>query len=166
MQTKSIGEVKLDECTNCKGTWFDHDELRQVKDLAAPDASWLDFEIWKHPEQLRTTPSGLTCPACGTGLKTITYGATDVAINYCEQCRGTWLERGELRKIIEQLNREINSKTFLQYVQEAVKEGAELIIGSESFASEWKDFKKVLYLLRLRLFVQTGLSTQGLPFGM
>lgn len=41
----------------------------------------------------------MKCPVCSTELK-----ITDrqgVEIDYCPQCRGVWLDRGELDKIIE-----------------------------------------------------------------
>ncbi|WP_336959657.1 zf-TFIIB domain-containing protein [Sphingobium aquiterrae] len=45
------------------------------------------------------TVSSMLCPVCHTGL-----AMTDrqgVEIDYCPQCRGVWLDRGELDKIIE-----------------------------------------------------------------
>jgi uncharacterized protein len=162
LEEKSLGNVQVDECPNCKGVWFDHDELRRAKDFVEPDVNWLDFEIWKHPDQLRTTDSALRCPACNNVLKAINYRRSGIEIDYCDRCRGTWLDKGEFKTIIEELNREINSKTFLQYVQEAVKEGVEIATGPESFMSEWKDFTKVLYLMGLRLYVKTGFPPQSL----
>lgn len=41
----------------------------------------------------------MNCPACSTALQ-----MTDrqgVEIDYCPKCRGVWLDRGELDKIIE-----------------------------------------------------------------
>lgn len=32
-----------------------------------------------------------------------------VEIDYCSQCRGVWLDRGELDKIIERASREMNN---------------------------------------------------------
>lgn len=45
------------------------------------------------------TVSAMLCPVCHVGL-----AMTDrqgVEIDYCPQCRGVWLDRGELDKIIE-----------------------------------------------------------------
>lgn len=42
----------------------------------------------------------MTCPVC----KTVALVMTDrqgVEIDYCPQCRGVWLDRGELDKLIE-----------------------------------------------------------------
>jgi Zn-finger nucleic acid-binding protein len=46
--------------------------------------------------------SAMLCPVCHVGLS-----MTDrqgVEIDYCPQCRGVWLDRGELDKIIERSN--------------------------------------------------------------
>ncbi len=41
----------------------------------------------------------MLCPICDVDLK---YKMQqDVEIDYCPQCRGVWLDRGELEKIIE-----------------------------------------------------------------
>jgi Zn-finger nucleic acid-binding protein len=41
----------------------------------------------------------MKCPACDTGLHMTERQG--VEIDYCPQCRGVWLDRGELDKLIE-----------------------------------------------------------------
>lgn len=41
----------------------------------------------------------MQCPNCNTELKMA--DRQGVEIDYCPQCRGVWLDRGELDKIIE-----------------------------------------------------------------
>ncbi|SDL66789.1 zf-TFIIB domain-containing protein [Aliiruegeria lutimaris] len=41
----------------------------------------------------------MKCPIDGTVLET--SARVGVEINYCPQCRGVWLDRGELKKIVE-----------------------------------------------------------------
>ena len=41
----------------------------------------------------------MKCPACALDLKMA--DRQGVEIDYCPQCRGVWLDRGELDKIIE-----------------------------------------------------------------
>lgn len=41
----------------------------------------------------------MKCPACNIDLKMA--DRQGVEIDYCPQCRGVWLDRGELDKIIE-----------------------------------------------------------------
>ena len=56
--------------------------------------------------------SAMLCPVCHVGLS-----MTDrqgVEIDYCPQCRGVWLDRGELDKIIER-----SAKDMAAYQQPA-----------------------------------------------
>jgi Zn-finger nucleic acid-binding protein len=43
--------------------------------------------------------TGLLCPACQVEL--IMSERQNIEIDYCPKCRGVWLDRGELDKIIE-----------------------------------------------------------------
>ncbi len=43
----------------------------------------------------------MQCPSCSTELKLA--DRQGVEIDYCPKCRGVWLDRGELDKIIERL---------------------------------------------------------------
>lgn len=43
----------------------------------------------------------MNCPVCSVELKMA--DRQGVEIDYCPQCRGVWLDRGELDKIIERL---------------------------------------------------------------
>ncbi len=154
MKVRQVGPVEIDECRTCRGIWFDKDELRQVKDATDSDLNWMDFEIWKHEDQFQAKDSALTCPTCRTATVSLEYGKTKVEIDYCPSCRGTWLDRGELRRMIEALHDELVDKSFSEYVRESLREAAEIVIGPESFISEWKDFATVLRLMQSRLFVE------------
>ena len=45
------------------------------------------------------TSGGLLCPACRVDL--VMSERSGVEIDYCPKCRGVWLDRGELDKILE-----------------------------------------------------------------
>ncbi|MFA6031369.1 MAG: zf-TFIIB domain-containing protein [Myxococcota bacterium] len=45
------------------------------------------------------TGHGLLCPACRVDL--VMSDRQGIEIDYCSKCRGVWLDRGELDKIIE-----------------------------------------------------------------
>ena len=50
----------------------------------------------------------MNCPTC----KDVTLVMADrqgIEIDYCPQCRGVWLDRGELDKIIERSERELTA---------------------------------------------------------
>ncbi len=52
-----------------------------------------------------TTAAGMPCPICKVAL--VMSDRQGVEIDYCPQCRGVWLDRGELDKIIERSAQEI-----------------------------------------------------------
>jgi len=47
---------------------------------------------------------GLVCPSCRVAL--VMSERQGIEIDYCPQCRGVWLDRGELDKIIERAGKE------------------------------------------------------------
>jgi uncharacterized protein len=47
----------------------------------------------------QVTKEGMLCPVCGVVL--VMTERQGVEIDYCPKCRGVWLDRGELDKIIE-----------------------------------------------------------------
>lgn len=47
----------------------------------------------------RTPSNGMPCPVCKVDL--LMSERQGIEIDYCPQCRGVWLDRGELDKIIE-----------------------------------------------------------------
>ena len=47
----------------------------------------------------RPTATGMLCPVCRVDL--VMTERQGVEIDYCPRCRGVWLDRGELDKILE-----------------------------------------------------------------
>ena len=151
---KSIQGVKVHECEQCKGIWFEDGELREVKDITEPDTNWMDFEIWKHADRFKSEPRHLACPKCTQNMVAVDYDDTGVVINYCPQCKGTWLEKGEFKQIIEALNNEMANKPLSDYVKAGISEAVEIVAGPESFVSEWKDFSTFFRMLQYRILVE------------
>lgn len=54
-----------------------------------------------------TSAAGMPCPVCRVGL--VMSERQGVEIDYCPQCRGVWLDRGELDKIIERTSAEMTA---------------------------------------------------------
>lgn len=50
-------------------------------------------------EVQRSSQTRLLCPACKVDL--VMTERQNIEIDYCPKCRGVWLDRGELDKIIE-----------------------------------------------------------------
>ena len=53
---------------------------------------------------MRQSSAGMPCPICSIPL-TLSE-RQGIEIDYCPQCRGVWLDRGELDKIIERSTRD------------------------------------------------------------
>lgn len=47
------------------------------------------------------TNTTLACPTCATGTTLVAVERRGVTIDACPRCRGVWLDRGELDKLIE-----------------------------------------------------------------
>lgn len=58
----------------------------------------------------------MKCPIC-TGIDLIMSDKQGVEIDYCPQCRGIWLDRGELDKIIERANAQTMTQSAPSYQQ-------------------------------------------------
>lgn len=52
---------------------------------------------------------GLLCPACKVDL--VMADRQGIEIDYCPKCRGVWLDRGELDKIVERSNERPDSRS-------------------------------------------------------
>ncbi|HUW57713.1 MAG TPA: zf-TFIIB domain-containing protein [Planctomycetota bacterium] len=154
MQAASAEDIEVDQCPQCRGTWFDRDELRKAKDVSEPDLNWMDFEIWEHKDRFRLSAKARPCPKCDVDMVAIGYDDTQVEIDYCPKCEGVWLDAGEFEKIIGALNEEANTKSLSGYIVASLEEAAEVITGPESFFSEWKDFTTVMRLFEYRMLVK------------
>jgi Zn-finger nucleic acid-binding protein len=147
--------ITINECIECKGKWFDRDELRKAKDSADEDLRWLDFDPFgEDAEKLSAASEGKFCPKCGQKMSSLKYMDSQVVIDKCSHCEGVWLDAGELAKIILYLEKKINTETSKEYAKDTFKEFIKIFSGKKGLLSEVKDFLAVFYLLRLRIAVE------------
>jgi Zn-finger nucleic acid-binding protein len=154
LETHTISTVKVEECVECKGIWFEGDELRRALEASDPDLGWLDFDLWSDQDSFTADWSSRNCPQCGKTMASISYAATGVKIDYCTAGHGIWLDKGEFAAIIEALDKEIVSKDVSDYVSSSVEEAKEIFVGDKGFISEWKDFLTVTRLLQYRVLAE------------
>lgn len=55
----------------------------------------------------------MKCPNCNVNL--VMTERSGVEIDYCPECRGVWLDRGELDKIIERSSQSLKSSQAERY---------------------------------------------------
>ncbi len=150
----SVASVEVDECPQCRGLWFRGRELELAKDQTDRDLAWLDLDVWKDAERIRTEPGALACPVCESGMAAVQYGTTGVAVDVCPVGHGIWLDQGEFPRIIEALTEQVTGTSAGDYLKASLHEAGELFTSPESFASEWRDLRAVLRLLYLRFFME------------
>jgi Zn-finger nucleic acid-binding protein len=97
MNKTSVEGVELDVCRVCSGIWFDHNELSQivgiVKQHGCEDSDFL-FERADCSSRQRLRP----CPKCRKSMEIVEYDGVEVDV--CNDCRGIWLDKGELMEIM------------------------------------------------------------------
>ena len=84
--------LMIDACPKCHGIWLDKGELRKI----IGDRKLADY-LTKHIGT--KTESPLVCPRC-SGLMDYEH-AEDVEVDVCLNCRGVWLDTGELAGLQE-----------------------------------------------------------------
>ena len=89
----TIEGVDLDFCPSCKGMWFDKDEMAFMAEL--PDDVPNISEVQKDARK-----TDYDCPRCGIKLEEMKFAQVqDLLIDRCPQCKGIWLDEGELPKL-------------------------------------------------------------------
>ena len=98
-QNISASTIGVDECKECRGIWFDKGELEKVHDII--DVTFI--EIRKIPsKEEQYLP--LTCPKCTNIVMEKVQNTRDkkVIMDVCPNCKGVWLDGGELKAIQEE----------------------------------------------------------------
>lgn len=110
--TKS--NIELDACPDCKGIWFDKDELDKI--TGSPNS----FEGMIFTA--RSLGRDIPCPSCGRKMNY--YTVEGVTVDYCQDCAGIWLDSGELSAIGEVLEHIKSQKPSPSYeIQEDKAKG-------------------------------------------
>ena len=147
--------ILIDECEDCKGRWFDNDELRKAKDKTDDDLRWLDFDPFgEEADKYKTPYEGKVCPRCSVKMVSLTYQDSGVIIDKCNNCQGVWLNRGEFEKVVDYLEEIVVTEPLSDYIRDTEKQFWEIFTGPEGRISEIKDFLAILKLLEMRIAVE------------
>ena len=137
----SRGHV-VDTCPACGGVWLEASELpRHVTEVSQGRA--LDPE----PTTLFKPRSGTNlydldearrmCPRCGVGMHKLNYAVdSNVILDRCPQCRGTWLDCGELARLAAHLR-----------TAPRVRALGISLIKQQKEAQAWKDLADACHLI-------------------
>jgi uncharacterized protein len=96
-----LGEIvvegtTVDQCSSCKGTWFDEKELSQ---LLAEDSRVIATLRRGDEDDVADQKQG-KCPRDGAALLRV-YSSMDrsVTLDVCPECHGIWDDGGEFEKL-------------------------------------------------------------------
>lgn len=147
--------VNIYECLKCKGKWFERNELIQAKNNADDGLRWLDFDPFgKDAQKLSISSEGKQCPQCVKVMQSLTYSQSRVIIQKCQTCEGVWLSHGELSKIIQYLEKTVNSESAKDLANDTFKEFIKIFTVHQGMVSEAKDFLAVLTILNTRIAIE------------
>lgn len=93
-----VETVTIDRCPSCHGMWLDATELEKLVELRPASLLKDDARFTANPSQA----DRLACPAC-TGARLIKLSSLDspgTILDSCTVCFGTWLDAGELDKLV------------------------------------------------------------------
>ncbi len=82
--------IMIDYCPKCRGIWLDEGELNKLLHSSAPERTI------KRAKGLKNWGKGM-CPRC-RGSMQIKF-VKDIEVDECTECKGIWLDRGELKRL-------------------------------------------------------------------
>lgn len=147
-------DVEVDYCPHCLGIWFDQDELRLAKDDKDREINWLDVDLWRDKAKFEISRSDKHCPVCRALLCEVTYDGSKTRVDFCKNCQGIWLDRGEFKQIIAYLKNKADYEVLNSYTKNIIQELWEVFAGPEKFREELSDFFMLLKLLNYKFIVQ------------
>ncbi len=122
-----LGAVVIDFCTQCRGSWCDADELQKAYSQKHRGGTLLIPALTEHardpviclkcsnpnPRTVRIcqrchTQIDFLCPVCRNPMEEISKNG--IAIDRCLQCKGVWLDGGELKTLFEKYSQTIQHK--------------------------------------------------------
>src|ERR1700740_1157592 len=104
----SLFSMEFEGCPKCKGVWLIKDELRQLKNkVESGSLRWLNDEI-ENIEKTRMFATKRSCVKCKTAqMGSVLFGKSSILVEWCPQCYGMWLDRGEFEAITDYLRHEL-----------------------------------------------------------
>ena len=98
MVVLELEEVEIDRCVSCKGIWLDAGELEILLGDSATRNQFI--ESFRGDAAAKEKPR--KCPICDRRMEKVLCGwDSPVRIDRCKRNDGIWLDRGELKEILE-----------------------------------------------------------------
>ncbi|MBU0607968.1 MAG: zf-TFIIB domain-containing protein [Armatimonadetes bacterium] len=100
LREHALGPVVVDGCDACGGLWFDTDELTKLA-RGGQEVVVAAEGVFAPPEPVADLmPAKGLCPRCQVPLYAFEFAHTPgVTLDACAECRGVWIDDGELESI-------------------------------------------------------------------
>lgn len=111
--------LEVDLCPRCGGLWLDRGEITRAARLPAAEIDRLRglLKETSGPPPLATSHL-VPCPACEGRLAEVLLGS--VHVDYCSNCHGIFLDRGELEQALAAVQERDAAATARQVFEVAV----------------------------------------------
>ncbi|MSU54862.1 MAG: hypothetical protein EXS48_03475 [Candidatus Staskawiczbacteria bacterium] len=146
--------VQLHNCPRCFGMWFEKGELNSAENDSDKSLNWVEIDLWKDDVKFFVSRSDKHCPNDRAGLKEITYGDSKTKVDFCEQCGGVWLDKGEFKQIINYLKQKADYDILNNYSKTLVVKLWEVFTGPKSLRDELEDLVTVIKLFKYKFLAQ------------
>ena len=104
MMVLDYRRIELDYCTLCSGVWLDSGELELLIAVLKAEGVNLSGTELLTPDKAAAIQSKRKCPICHRKMDKAWIGkAPRILIDSCPQGDGLWFDRGELQKVIHEM---------------------------------------------------------------
>jgi Zn-finger nucleic acid-binding protein len=145
----SIASMEFEGCPKCKGIWLFKDELRELKNkVEGGSLRWLNDEI-ENIEKTGVVATNRPCVQCKTvKMVSVIFGNSSIVVDWCPQCHGMWLDRGEFDAITDYLRGEL-PQMHSKEIEKRLAEDLKRVVtgGPESRFDELRDSTAAVHAL-------------------
>lgn len=152
--------IYIDECGSCGGMWLLQGKFDSLREREDRFIRWLDLPLWKEEKQHKLTASSRACPSCARTMFTLDYHGHDVTLDICTSCKGVWLDKGEMDKMIRYMKDQVTDETIEDFLKDIGHEAALLLKAQKDIATEMRDVSAIMKLLEYRIFSKFPLLSQ------
>ena len=102
LDVTKVDDVEVEVCPSCHGIFLDAGELSQVTVESSGD-----IEFCTATDKALQSEDGrgiIDCPKCETrpAMRKVEFlSVSEIVLDHCDQCRGLWLDSGELDQVNE-----------------------------------------------------------------
>ena len=137
--------IEMEVCPSCQGMWLTPQELTELEDEV------FDFgDDEKGSLMLGCRASTRKCPQCGKPMKTFDYRLYDLALDFCEDSHGYWLDADEDKRVLELMKKE-------------EKGLGRKVLAEDRFAAHLRYLKSNSFLDRLREWAIDAMDPKPKP---